>query len=105
VTLLYPEFDDCGTSDGAGVPTALRIGVIPVGAVNGINTVFTTIDNFIHDGVSDERVYVRGQRLLEGAGNDYTASESGGVGAGFDTITLVKAPRPSDNILVDYYID
>jgi hypothetical protein len=105
--VLEPSFVGCDTDaiPGGGVPTDLRTNVVPIGVINGVNTVFTTPDDFIHDGVTDEAVYLRGQRRLEGVGNDYVASESGGAGTGFDTITFAKAPRPGDNILVDYYVD
>ena len=68
-----------------------------------MNTVFTTPTDFLHDGVSNEMVYLRGKRCLEGVGNDYVASESGGLGTGYDTITFASAPLPGDAILVDYY--
>ena len=102
--ILHPEFIGCDTGGGGGPPVDLRTNVVPLGAINGINTVFTTPDTFVHDGVANEAVYLRGQRLLEGAGNDYTAVESGGVGTGYDTIVLARPPRPNDNLLLDYYV-
>jgi len=67
--------------------------------------VFTTALNFSHGSVDTEIVYYNGQRLLEGSGNDYVASESGGVGTGYDTITLEFMPRPASNWLIDYTPD
>lgn len=75
-----------------------------VGSINGVNTVFSTPRLFLHAGVFLEAVYMRGQRVAEGLGKDYIVSESGGIGAGFDTITFVEAPRTDDaRPLIDYY--
>lgn len=105
MTLAYPSFEGC-EDGGGGVVTGLspRTNVIPAGAIDGVNLVFTTPDFFIHDGQTDEAVYLRGKRLREGAGNDYTAIESGGAGTGFDTLVLARAPKAGDNFLVDYYV-
>jgi hypothetical protein len=78
--------------------------VVPAGVVGGGNTVFTTPDKFVHDGTANEAVYLRGKRVLEGLGNDYVASESGGVGTGYDTVTFAVAPLAFDNILIDYFL-
>lgn len=67
--------------------------------------VFTTALNFKHGGVDTEAVHYNGQRFLSGSGNDYVASESGGVGTGYDTITLEFIPRPASNWLIDYTPD
>lgn len=67
--------------------------------------IFTTALNFRHGGVDTEVVSYNGQRLIEGSGNDYVASESGGIGTGYDTITLEFVPRPASNFRVDYTPD
>lgn len=67
--------------------------------------IFTTALDFKHGGVDTEAVHYNGQRLLSGSGNDYVASESGGAGTGYDTITLEFTPRPISNWLVDYTPD
>lgn len=67
--------------------------------------VFTTAISFKHGGVNDEALHYNGQRLLDGAGNDYVASESGGVGMGYDTITLEFIPRAGSNFLIDFNPD
>ena len=105
-TIQHPSFVGCdsGATPGGDIPASLRTNVIALGLINGVNTVFTTPDNFTHDGVTDEAVYLRGKRLLEGASNDYTAVESGGAGTGYDTIVLARAPKPGDNLLLDYYV-
>lgn len=74
-------------------------GIEPTGLVNGSNTIFTTPEPFDETSI---RVYRNGQRqTLNG---DYTVSESGGVGTGFDTITFAIActPKTGSIIRVDY---
>lgn len=70
-------------------------------AVDNVRTVFTVIEKFRHDGVSDEHVFYNGMKLLEGAGNDYIASESVAT-EGYDTITFFFAPRLGDELAIDY---
>jgi len=67
--------------------------------------VFTTALPFIHNGFVDEVVFYNGQALLEGSGCDYVASESGGVGTGYDTITLEFTPRAGSNFWIDFNPD
>ncbi len=75
------------------------------GAINNVNTVFTTSVDFQS---GDEAVYFNGNRQQEGASSDYVRSESGGVGTGFNTITFAVAPRPrpglktDDSVTIDY---
>jgi len=47
-------------------------------------------------------IHVNGVRQLEGIVNDFTVSESGGAGTGFDTITFTYLPESGDHILVDF---
>ena len=78
---------------------------VPAGSINGINVVFTTANNFI-DG--SEKLHLNGVRLKVGVGCDYLTSESGGLGTGFDTLTLSVAPittSKTDQLLVDYTKD
>lgn len=76
-----------------------------IGLVNDVNTVFTTAQPFLP---GSEAVFFNGVRQREGAANDYTRSESGGIGTGFDTITFAIPPRnrpgpkPSDVVYIDY---
>lgn len=67
--------------------------------------VFTVAMPFRHGGVDTEVVKYNGQILLEGSGNDYVASESGGIGTGYDTITFEFVPRLASNFLIDYTPD
>lgn len=86
--------------------TSTRIyGEVLAGTINGVNTVFTTANDFI---AGSEAVYFNGVRQREGVGNDFVRSESGGIGSGFDTITFAVPPRsrlgpkPDDIVTIDY---
>lgn len=87
---------------GGFILARLRVGVEPAGAVNGVNLVYTTPEDFLNTADLTVAVYWNGLRLFEGAVCDYTISESGGIGTGFDTITFAVAPKTGDNVLVDY---
>jgi hypothetical protein len=84
----------------------IRTGVELIGTINGSNTVFSTPDSFVRisPGLSIA-VYYNGQRLREGLSDDYSLSESGGPGMGWDTVTLSFAPKPGDTLSADYAID
>lgn len=64
-----------------------------VGAVDGVNTIYTTAEKFTHIWL-----YFDGQRLQKT--KDYTVSESV-VGEGYDTVTTDFAPS-NGNITADY---
>lgn len=72
------------------------------GPQDGSNTTFTTPTKFIASGPSKESFFYNGALLKQGVGNDYTVSESGGVGSGFDTITMAFAPKSFDWLTIDY---
>jgi len=78
-----------------------RFNVAPAGVQNGVNTVYTAPENFDDNTI---QVHVNGMRMAKGASNDYTTSESGGVGTGYDTVTLVFAPIAEDQLLFDYAV-
>lgn len=67
--------------------------------INGSNTVFLTDFKFVPTTLG---VYLNGDRLSEGVTQDYTITESGGVGTGFDTIITVIAPKVGDKLTTDY---
>jgi len=73
-----------------------------LGTVDGVNKVFTSSVNFVPN---KEIVWYDGVRMVEGF--DYTRSESGGVGTGYDTITFVVAPlarvAPRDDSIVSIH--
>ena len=92
----------CDTGGGGGTPGAHRFNIEPAGAINGVNRIFTTPEDFVHNGDKTIRVYRNGQRQT--VDEDYTVSESGGVGTGFDTVTFAVGctPKTDDVVLVDY---
>ena len=89
------------------IPEVRRTGIALIGLVNNVNQVFTTPDKFVHEpGNRSIQVYYNGQRLLET--DDYAVSESGGVGTGYDTVTMVVVPRAVgvkiDKLWADYWV-
>ena len=92
---------------GDGVTPRMDIPLL--GTKNGINFTFTTPEFFVHSSILTIAIYWNGRRLR--IGRDYTVSESGGLGSGYDTISLTpwsggKAflPRSGDELISDYYI-
>lgn len=102
----------------AGITNGLQVGngdlavlkredIQLIGAVNDINTVFTTPDGvFLYDVDHKIMIYKNGVRQL--FLDDFFIAESGGPGTGYDTVILTVAPAtaplPSDVITADYYI-
>ena len=81
-----------------------RWGIDLLGPKDGTNTTFQTPEPFVQQGTVVIQVYWNGQRLRLGATNDYTVAESGGVGTGFDTIIVARAPRSYDVLMADYIV-
>jgi hypothetical protein len=101
VTWEYVEVGGTGGGGGSGEKVQIDL----IGTKDGSNLVFTTPDNFVQQASGTKiKVYMNGQRLYEGATCDYTVSESGGAGTGYDTITLSAdlAPLSFDNLFADY---
>lgn len=98
--LLFRAMDVIGEGGTAGG----RYFNQPLSAT-GNPQIFTTAIPFKHGGVDDEAVLYNGQRLKEGAANDYVASESGGAGTGYDTITLTFVPMAGAEWLIDFAPD
>jgi hypothetical protein len=63
----------------------------PSGTINGTNPTFTLANT---PTVGSERIYLNGQRLFPGAGNDYTISGA--------TITMLTIPLTGDRLTADY---
>lgn len=97
--LLNPQevLSGGGSSSGRYFQQSLLLTVDP--------KVFNTSFDFKHGGIETEVLLYNGQRLREGSGHDYVASESGGIGTGYDTITLEFDPRPGSNWFIDYSPD
>jgi hypothetical protein len=84
---------------GTGSSSFRIFNEMPVGAINGVNTVYMAAFYFEP---GTEGVYHNGVRQMEGALCDYVRSESGGVGTGFDTIVFAVPLRVGDNLLIEY---
>ena len=93
---------------GSGINTivrSMRWDIELIGPIDGVNKIFTVPDIFVDIGNAKIRVYLSGQRILQGVDNDYLISESGGPGTGYDTVTLLgPAPVPGDKITADYLV-
>jgi hypothetical protein len=97
----------------AGISTGLQVDVsnekypylrqqILTGLLNNSNVVFKIPNGyFLYSGNQIISVYRNGVRLA--IGKDYSISESGGPGTGYDTIILSYPPFPTDSIAADYY--
>lgn len=99
----------------ANLAPVVRKGFPFVGPRDGNNRVFrTTPLKFVHDLAGSGQtieVWHNGRRLIQTAASDpgqgdYTVSESGGVGTGFDTITLLTfAPVGASMLVSDFLVD
>lgn len=84
-------------------------GVVLGGAINDVNTIFTTSpDKFLDGAVGSNNFNImvqhNGRILVKGI--DYTISESGGVGTGYDTITIVTfIPATGSTMIADYMME
>lgn len=88
-----------GELDAVSKPRLYNVGLL--GVMNGSNHVFTTPGKFVNQlGGDTLQLLYNGQRLLEV--DDYTLSESGGSGTGYDTVTLLFAPKLGDKLTADY---
>ncbi len=95
---------------GAADTYIFKQGIALVGAINGANTIFSTPvpDKFLDGtvGANSFSILVRhnGRVLVKGV--DYTISESGGVGTGYNTITIVSfIPYVGSTIIADYMME
>jgi hypothetical protein len=82
-----------------------RTGCGLVGIQDGVNRIFTlpSGEKFAHNlPYLTVSVYVNGLRQV--LVDDYTISESGGVGSGYDTVTLISAPYLDDHLTSDYVL-
>ena len=82
----------------------LRRNIVLLGDKNGVNLVFTTPEIFLRVPFT-ETLFRNGVIQEEGASNDYIVSEGGGVGTGFNTITLTdaqNAPLAWEKLSMDY---
>lgn len=81
------------TTGAAGVVKAANVVLndLPAGAINGVNAVFTLAAAPL---LGKQTVYLNGERLNPGAGNDYTIAGA--------TITMLNIPQTGDVLISDY---
>ena len=99
----YLDFDGLGVFDLltlSQLNAARRVGITLLGVINGVNLVYTTPEVFVNTGGDTIGVFWNGQRLVET--EDYALSESGGIGTGYDTVTMLAAPKVGDKLKADY---
>lgn len=100
--------------NGLSTPRALKLfvpasdfreNIALLGTLDGVNTVFTIPggEKAVHlpPGLQI-KLYRNGVRQKLGVACDYTVSESGGLGTGFDTVTVDPAPKSYEILLVDF---
>jgi hypothetical protein len=77
------------------------VSAILLGTIDGVNLSFTTPQKFVGGTL---RQHFNGVRVYEP--DDYAASESGGAGTGYDTVTFVAGliPKIGDRLLADYRV-
>lgn len=95
---------DTTTSGSSGLSNR-KYGVSFTESPDGVRVTFSITEDYIHTVVGKESVFYNGQRLKEGSGNDYVATESGGVGTGYDSIVMAIAPHSDAELLIDYVPD
>jgi hypothetical protein len=83
-----------------------RVGQNLVGPKDGVNITYYTpgLEKFTHNlPFLDISIFFNGSRLA--LLDDYLIAESGGVGAGYDTIILlVPPPVSNDHLFADYIV-
>jgi len=72
------------------------------GVIDGINTVFSTAQAFVAVGPRSQTLRMNGVAQESGVGCDYEVSESGGVGTGFDTVTMAFPLFGDDVLRMDF---
>ena len=101
----YLKVTDTGLNTG-WVPIAPIITDDLTAQVDGVLSAFalTATGKAFHDPTQQVvmDIYLNGQRQVVGGTEDYTVSESGGAGTGFDTISFTFIPRSADRLIVNY---
>jgi len=84
-------------------PMTWRWQVEVLGPKNGLNLTYTTPEKFIPGSI---QLYRNGSRLMRnGPASDFSVTESGGLGTGYDTITLSAfPPKSNENLFSDYLL-
>jgi hypothetical protein len=86
-------------SPGGTIPEdKFRFYRVLVGTIDGVNDTFTLPSGDKarnNDPGFMVQVVLNGQELYPGAARDFTVSESGGAGTGFDTVVFAEPPKAS----------
>lgn len=110
--MVPPLQNPRGTRKKAPPSGAIILGIFLIGVKNGANRVFNTPTNFRTPSslIQTIEVFHNGRRLFLDMSNpsplfsDYSISESGGVGTGFDTINFLTFAPSSRSVIVANYI-
>lgn len=89
----------------AEIPFLFKQHVELIGTKDGSNRIFTVPDKFINGpfGNNDFRILVRHNGRVLIAGCDFTMTESGGPGTGYDTLTFITfVPNSQSELYADY---
>jgi hypothetical protein len=117
------QFDECQKSflqnagvsvglepGGEGVDYLWRQGIELIGIKNGANRVFIlppsdkALIGIFEDNEFDLEVFHNGRRLIRNI--DFIASESGGVGTGFDTVEIIAfVPSKKSKLMSNYTVE
>lgn len=96
-----------GSAAGDVAIANYRAGIVPTGTLDGDNRDFTLPENVL---VATFALYHNSRRLLRAevdspSSGDYILQESGGAGAGFDTIHFLRfKPIASSQLQADYVV-
>lgn len=88
---------------------AFKQDIMLIGTKDGSNRIFTTPENFIQGALGNNefaiQVNLNSRILIDDL--HYIATESGGAGAGFDTVTFISniKPKIKDELLVNYVVE
>lgn len=98
---------DAGGGGGVSIiPFLFKQNIHLLGTLDGINRVFTTPDKFIQGALYGNSfsimVFHNGQELVPNT--DFTVSESGGAGTGYDTITFISFTPSTNSVLIATYV-
>lgn len=106
-TGLDAAFDGYATAD---VPYLWRNGIELIGPKNNSNRTFTVPggDKFLEGMYEGNQFHIiiehNGRRLIQNT--DFVISESGGIGTGYDTITMISfVPSQKSKLIADYVVE
>lgn len=101
----YLKVSGSGTNVG-WVPIGPKLEQNLTAQVTGSTSIFTLLSGAkaFHDPVIEIQMdsWIDGQRQILGGALDYTATESGGAGTGFDTLNFNFTPRAGSALIVAF---